>query len=219
MLPLRSFYRIAGRPNIHDRLPPCICQDLIPRAAQLKQPISFSRISEDRRRLHTQICSSGTGMKLLIRDTTKNATYPTASRTGHSFMPLPIDFQSRVFSSTQLRTKKEEITVHFMKQDGERLSVKAKVGETLLDTVIDNDVDIDGFGACEGTLACSTCHLVFPEEIYEQLPEKLDEEEDMLDLAYGLEDTSRLGCQITLTKEMDNMEVVVPEGVSDARDV
>ena len=45
-------------------------------------------------------------------------------------------------------------------------------------------------GACEGTLACSTCHLIFKPEHYKQLPEPpTDEELDMLDLAYDLQDT------------------------------
>ena len=45
-------------------------------------------------------------------------------------------------------------------------------------------------GACEGTLACSTCHLIFTKEDYDKLPEEpTDEELDMLDLAYGLTDT------------------------------
>ena len=44
-------------------------------------------------------------------------------------------------------------------------------------------------GACEGTLACSTCHLIFSEEVYAKLPPPVDEELDMLDLAYELTDT------------------------------
>lgn len=44
-------------------------------------------------------------------------------------------------------------------------------------------------GACEGTLACSTCHLIFDEEVYKNLGPVTDEEMDMLDLAYGLTDT------------------------------
>jgi len=72
-------------------------------------------------------------------------------------------------------------------------------------------------GACEGTLACSTCHLIFEEHIFEKLEAVTDEENDMLDLAYGLTDRSRLGCQIYLTKSMDNMTVRVPDAVADAR--
>lgn len=88
----------------------------------------------------------------------------------------------------------------------------------LLDIITDNDVDIDGFGACEGTLACSTCHLIFKQKDFDLIEdEATDEELDMLDLAYGLTDTSRLGCQVCMTKELDGLEVNVPEGVNDQR--
>lgn len=84
--------------------------------------------------------------------------------------------------------------------------------------VVNNNLDFDGFGACEGTLTCSTCHLIFKPEDYEKLPDKpSDEEADMLDLAYELTDTSRLGCQITLTKDMNGLEVHVPSTINDVR--
>ena len=75
------------------------------------------------------------------------------------------------------------------------------------------------FGACEGTLACSTCHVVLPEAVYQQLSSEISEEEmDMLDLAYGLTDTSRLGCACNVTKELfDGVVVKVPEGINDQR--
>ena len=98
------------------------------------------------------------------------------------------------------------------------MEAKGKVGDNLLDIIVDNNVDVDGYGACEGTLACSTCHLIFKQEDYAKLPEPpTDEELDMLDLAYGLTDTSRLGCQVCMTKELSGMEVQVPEGVHDQR--
>lgn len=112
----------------------------------------------------------------------------------------------------------DKVSVTFIKQDGAKATVKTKVGENLLDVIIDNDVDIDGFGACEGTLACSTCHLIFKQEDFDRLPdEPTDEELDMLDLAYGLTDTSRLGCQVCMSKELDGLVVQVPEGVNDQR--
>ncbi|XP_055477898.1 adrenodoxin, mitochondrial [Psammomys obesus] len=114
-------------------------------------------------------------------------------------------------------SSEDKITVHFKNRDGETLTAKGKVGDSLLDVVIESNLDIDGFGACEGTLACSTCHLIFEDHIYEKLDAITDEENDMLDLAYGLTDRSRLGCQICLTKAMDNMTVRVPEAVSDVR--
>ncbi|XP_070282056.1 adrenodoxin, mitochondrial [Myotis yumanensis] len=114
-------------------------------------------------------------------------------------------------------SSEDKITVHFLNRDGEILTTKGKIGDSLLDVVIENNLDIDGFGACEGTLACSTCHLIFEKHIYDKLEAITDEENDMLDLAYGLTDRSRLGCQICLTKSMDNMTVQVPDAMSDAR--
>ena len=87
-----------------------------------------------------------------------------------------------------------------------------------MDVAINNDIDIDGFGACEGTLACSTCHVIFTEEDFSKIDEEAtDEELDMLDLAFGLTDTSRLGCQVCMSKSIDGVVVNVPEGVNDQR--
>ncbi|XP_022107639.1 adrenodoxin, mitochondrial-like [Acanthaster planci] len=122
-------------------------------------------------------------------------------------------------SARHLAKKGELVTIHFINRDGEKITVKGRTGQNILDVVVDNDLDIDGYGACEGTLSCSTCHLIFADDLFQHLPKPSDEELDMLDLAYGQTDTSRLGCQVILTKEMDGMTVVVPEGVADARDV
>lgn len=106
----------------------------------------------------------------------------------------------------------------FVRANGTRITAKGKVGDNLLDVVVNNNLDLDGFGACEGTLTCSTCHLIFSKDVYDKLPEKPgDEELDMLDLAYDLSDTSRLGCQVILTKELDGLEVIVPATINDAR--
>uniref|UniRef100_A0A3B5MQ92 2Fe-2S ferredoxin-type domain-containing protein n=1 Tax=Xiphophorus couchianus TaxID=32473 RepID=A0A3B5MQ92_9TELE len=110
-----------------------------------------------------------------------------------------------------------KVTVHFINRDGEKITVKASPGDSLLDVVINEDLNFDGFGACEGTLACSTCHLIFDEEVYKKLGPVTDEEMDMLDLAYGLTETSRLGCQICLTKSLEGMVARVPESVADIR--
>jgi len=112
----------------------------------------------------------------------------------------------------------EPVTVTFVTSDGTRHTVQGKEGDSLLDLVIDKQVPLDGYGACEGTLACSTCHVILNQKDFDRLPEKpTDEELDMLDLAYGISDTSRLGCQIILKKEFDGLEVLVPAGVYDAR--
>ena len=114
-------------------------------------------------------------------------------------------------------TDKVKLTFQF--PDGTRQNVAVKEGDNLLEAVLDNNVDIDGFGACEGTLACSTCHLILPEALYEQMSSEISEEEmDMLDLAYGLTDTSRLGCCCNVTRELfEGIVIKVPEGTNDMR--
>lgn len=110
------------------------------------------------------------------------------------------------------------VNITFVKANGDRIKVKAKIGDSLLDVVVNNNIDLDGFGACEGTLTCSTCHLIFKQQDYDALPTKpSDEELDMLDLAYDLSDTSRLGCQINVTEKLDGLEVRVPATINDAR--
>ncbi|XP_078046837.1 adrenodoxin-like protein 2, mitochondrial Ferredoxin 2 isoform X3 [Augochlora pura] len=97
----------------------------------------------------------------------------------------------RQTSTTQPLCEKQEVNITFIKANGEKIKAKGKEGDTILDIVVNNEIDLDGYGACEGTLTCSTCHLIFPKEVYDTLPDKpTDEELDMLDLAYELTDTN-----------------------------
>jgi len=100
--------------------------------------------------------------------------------------------------------------VTFVERDGERRAVRGLIGENLLETAHRHDVELEG--ACEGSLACSTCHVVFEDEkVLETLPEACDDENDMLDLAYGLTATSRLGCQVTLERgALEGCVVILP---------
>ena len=59
--------------------------------------------------------------------------------------------------------------------------------------------------------ACSTCHLILPSDLYHQLPEPSEDEDDMLDMAFGLTETSRLGCQITVTPAMEGVVLEMPK--------
>src|SRR4029078_2502697 len=65
-------------------------------------------------------------------------------------------------------------------------------------------------GACEGVMACSTCHVIVDKGDFEKLPRASDEEEDLLDLAAHAPRTSRLACQIMLTKDMETLDVRIP---------
>lgn len=78
----------------------------------------------------------------------------------------------------------------------------------MLEVAHNNNVDLEG--ACEQSLACSTCHVILEPNIYDSLADPVEEEEDLLDLAYGLTHTSRLGCQIKVTKDMEGMIVKLP---------
>jgi len=108
-------------------------------------------------------------------------------------------------------TPENSIEVTFVDRDGERRVVRGILGENLLETAHRHDVELEG--ACEGSLACSTCHVVFEsEDVFESLPEACDDENDMLDLAYGLTATSRLGCQVTLERgKLEGATVIIPQ--------
>ena len=112
-------------------------------------------------------------------------------------------------ASPVCREDAAKVNITFVEMDGTQKEVAVAPGTHLLDAAHDNDIDLEG--ACGGELACSTCHLVFEEASYKSLPEKTEEEEDMLDLAWGLTDTSRLGCQVKVTPDMDGMTVTIPD--------
>ncbi len=98
----------------------------------------------------------------------------------------------------------------FIDGNGEEKAVEAQNGLSLLEVAHNNEIDLEG--ACEGSLACSTCHVIVEKKFFENLPEPSEEEEDMLDLAWGLTHTSRLGCQIIIDDKLDGMTVKIPSG-------
>jgi 2Fe-2S ferredoxin len=105
----------------------------------------------------------------------------------------------------------------FIERDGSRRDVDAPIGLSVLEIAHRNDIDIEG--ACEGSLACSTCHVVVDPEWFELLKDASEDEEDMLDLAFGLTQTSRLGCQIIMTEELDGLTVRLPQATRNMMNV
>ena len=79
------------------------------------------------------------------------------------------------------------VKITYVEPDGTERVVDAEIGKNLMDVAHDNDIELEG--ACGGELACSTCHLIFEEGVYDTLPEKEEEEDDMLDLAFEVTDT------------------------------
>lgn len=99
--------------------------------------------------------------------------------------------------------------ITYLLPDGTRKDVDAEDGLSVLEVAHHNHIDLEG--ACEGALACATCHVIVAPEWYGKLPEATEEEEDMLDMAFGLTPTSRLGCQIIMSAATDGLVVSLPE--------
>jgi len=102
------------------------------------------------------------------------------------------------------------VKIHFRLPNGELKTVEAQEGLSVLEVAHQNHVPLEG--ACEGSLACSTCHVILEDEsVYNSLPSAKEDEEDMLDLAFGLTKTSRLGCQILVTKNLEGTVFIIPQ--------
>ena len=103
------------------------------------------------------------------------------------------------------------ITVRFLKADGTLdKEVAAEPGQRLLDVAWAAREPLEG--ACEGVMACSTCHVIVDPADFDDLPPATEEEEDLLDLAAHATRNSRLACQIILTEEMETLTVRIPPG-------
>ncbi|KAI1391675.1 ferredoxin [Hypoxylon trugodes] len=162
---------------------------------QLSSPHSFSQLSRSTLSISTRIKSSSPSI----------------------YQPRAAVPFSRHFSTTPLRqhghihTPKpgEELYVTFIDKDGKEHKIAVSKGDNLLDIAQAHDLEMEG--ACGGSCACSTCHvIVLDEDYYDKMPDPEDDENDMLDLAFGLTETSRLGCQVVMTKELDGLKVKLP---------
>ncbi|GAM26323.1 hypothetical protein SAMD00019534_094980 [Acytostelium subglobosum LB1] len=111
-------------------------------------------------------------------------------------------------SSTPPNPNAPLVGITFIDKDGTKINVKVPEGTNLLEAAHSNDIDLEG--ACEASIACSTCHVYIDNKYFDQLPMSSDEENDMLDLAFALQTNSRLGCQVIVTKELEGMEVQLP---------
>ncbi|KAL7945619.1 ferredoxin [Trichoderma barbatum] len=137
--------------------------------------------------------------------------------TSRALKSLQLAPSRRAFSTTPQRRHGhvtppkagEELWVTFIDKEGEEHKFAVSAGDNLLDIAQANDLEMEG--ACGGSCACSTCHVIVEgEDYFDKMPEPEDDENDMLDLAFGLTETSRLGCQVIMTKELDGLVVKLP---------
>lgn len=99
--------------------------------------------------------------------------------------------------------------VTYVLPDGSERTIDVPAGLSLMEAAHQNDIPLEG--ACEGSLACSTCHVIVDEQYFDMLDEPTEDEEDMLDLAFGLTATSRLGCQIKASDDLEGLRVTLPK--------
>lgn len=97
--------------------------------------------------------------------------------------------------------------IHFIKTDGEKVSIDATPGSTVMEVAREHDLPM--LAACGGSLACATCHVIVEEAWFEKLGELSEEEEDLLDTAHGLTPTSRLCCQIKVSDDIEGLVVTL----------
>lgn len=118
---------------------------------------------------------------------------------------------SKFFHTSNASSKEIKLTVE--DGAGEKFDVSMWPGDKLHDAMLDAGVDLEC--ACDGEAMCSTCHCIFiSPEVFDALPIAEEEEEDMLDLAMELTDTSRLSCQVEYQKELDGCEIRLPSETS-----
>jgi len=183
--------------------------------------INFPLITTRNHKTSSTLGITGASMSFAsaARQTTRRLAQnlTTISRTRQPTSPLKQHLVSRPFTTTtalrhgHLDPPKpgQERHVTIVDKDNTHHTFTVSDGDNLLDIAQANDLEMEG--ACGGSCACSTCHvIVADQEAYDKMEEPDDDENDMLDLAFGLTETSRLGCQVRMSKALDGLVVKLP---------
>lgn len=101
------------------------------------------------------------------------------------------------------------MNVTYIDKDGKEFKVRGKVGDNAL--YLAHRYEIEMEGACEASLACTTCHCYVLDDFFDKLSPAEEKEEDLLDMAPFLKENSRLGCQIILNKDLDGIRLQLPK--------
>lgn len=99
-------------------------------------------------------------------------------------------------------------TIVFVTRDGQRRAVEAPVGLTVLEVARKYDIDIPG--TCGGALSCGTCHVIVAAHQFAKVGAPDDDEDEVLDMTFGITPTSRLGCQIVISDALDGLVLTLP---------
>ena len=99
--------------------------------------------------------------------------------------------------------------ITYIEHNGKTHKVEVPNELSVMEGAIQNN--IPGIDAdCGGACACATCHIYVDEKWFNKLPNKSEDEQDMLDMAIEPNKFSRLGCQITVNDDLDGMVVKMP---------
>jgi len=138
------------------------------------------------------------------------ATWPHPVPTIHS---TSLSTSSLCLHSSDPSLPAGHIPVHFVLKDGTIVNALGREGEIALRLAQRYDVPMEG--ACEASLACTTCHCYVEQDKYfDMIPEATEDEEDLLDKAPFLDMSSRLGCQIVLSEEMGGITLRLPRATA-----
>jgi len=118
--------------------------------------------------------------------------------------------QMEIEANTLPGEQKETVAkITFIEHDGTTHTVDAEIGSTVMEAALRNDVSAI-VGECGGSLTCATCLVHVDDKWSKIVGPPTPEEEDMLDMAFEVKPTSRLSCQIKVTKELDGLVVHTP---------
>lgn len=105
----------------------------------------------------------------------------------------------------------QEITLHYRSAEGEVRTVEARVGDSIMDTAVQNGID-EIVAECGGSLICATCHVYLDEATAALFDEPEDMELDMLEaVASDKREHSRLSCQLIVQPALDGHTIDMPE--------
>ena len=101
------------------------------------------------------------------------------------------------------------VAITFINKDKTEIKVDAKVGQTLLEVAKENNIDL--IGACDGNCACGSCHIYIDEETLKKIEPAKEDEDNVLDIVFNLQQNSRLACQVIVSEEMEGAVITIPE--------
>lgn len=97
----------------------------------------------------------------------------------------------------------------FIDKNKNQISVRAENGKSILDIAKENNIDL--MGACDGNCACGTCHVYIDEETLKKIEPATEDEENVLDIVFNLQQNSRLACQVIVNEKMEDAIITIPE--------